>query len=133
MMRVARFLFLVGVLFLIAAAGWASVAPPTEAAQRDQTRKDLTSFFAGLNDNAPGALGSIKKSPETMAAVNARIDGLSDAELGEFRQLMTEVPDWKNAPQILANLLPAETLKKLEAEGADFTARVPKASRSSDS
>ncbi|HSP17358.1 MAG TPA: hypothetical protein VLV78_21620 [Thermoanaerobaculia bacterium] len=131
-MRVARFLTLVVILFLIAATGWASAAPPSEATQRDQTRKELTSFFAGISDNAPGALGSIKKSPEAMAAVKSRIDSLSDAEVAEFSQFMREVPDWKSAPEMLARVLPAETLKKLEAEGSDFTARVPKAEKMRD-
>lgn len=131
-MKHARSSALALALCLFSAAAWASVAPTSEAAQREQTRKELNAFFNGLSESTPGALGTIRKSPETMKAVRNRIAGMSDGEVAEFHQLMTEVPDWKSAPQTLAKLLPPETLKKLQADGADFTARVPQAEKMRD-
>src|SRR5882757_7446239 len=63
---------------LIAATAWASVVPSSEAAQRQQTRNDLAAFFAGLGDKTPGPLGAISKSPETMKALQSRINTMSD-------------------------------------------------------
>jgi hypothetical protein len=79
-------------------AAQASVAPttgdgkPLDAKERASVRAQLSSYFKDIEKNSPTVLGGLAQSPETMTAIQQRIDGLSDAELTRFRDLMAQAP-----------------------------------------
>jgi hypothetical protein len=138
-MKVPVRLVLVVLSCLWTLATQASVAPPAadaakplDAKSKASVRAELSSYFKDIEKNSPTVLGGLAQSPDTMAAIQKRIDGLSDAELTRFRDLMAEAPDWKVAPEAIASAFPPEMLNQINRVGAEYTAQVPKGDRMRD-
>jgi len=98
-----------------------SAAVP-KALDNSQVRKELSGYFAQIAQNSPTVLGTMAKSPDTMAAVQKRIAGMSDEELSGFRKLMAETPDWKMAPEVFTRAFPPDVLKQIKRVGNEYVA-----------
>lgn len=88
-------------------------------------RKQLSSYFAGIEKNSPTVLGGLASSPDTMQAIQSRIATMSDAEAAKFKALMEQTPDWKVAPEALAAAFPPEMIEHMKRVSADYSAEVP--------
>ena len=100
---------------LLATSAVAAEAPRAVAEPVD-ARAELTAWFGGLDQSSP-LLGSINQSPELQQQIENRIATMDDAELESIRMAMAEVPDWQNAPQMLAEMLPEEMRGQLLQAG----------------
>jgi len=122
MTRTLRSLILVGLL----APGLTSYAAAVpNKLDSLEVKRELSKYFANIAENSPTVLGGISKSPETMAAVQKRIDGMSDQELAGFKKLMADTPDWRIAPEMFAKAFPPDVLAQVKRVGKDFVARAP--------
>lgn len=104
----------------------ANVAPPAGMPGTAQVRRELQSYFANIGQNSPTVLGGLAQSPETLAAIQKRIAGMSDHELRAFQTLMAQTPDWKVAPEAIASAFPPEMLDQVKRVANDVQARIPR-------
>ena len=129
-------LLVLSCLWTFATQGSVAPAPadakPLDAKSRESVKAQLSSYFKDIEKNSPTVLGRLAESPDTMAAIQKRIDTLSDAELTRFRDLMAEAPDWKIAPEAIASAFPPEMLNQVNRVGAEYTALVPKGDKMRD-
>ncbi len=125
----ARSVTLASALSLFIPIALCAAVVPTANTQREEVRKQLSSFFASSGEQSPAGFKALQQSPEAMKEVQKRIAGMSDQEVAEFHAMMADTPDWKSAPEALTRLLPPEMLKQVQATSADFTARMPRAEK----
>lgn len=104
------------VVTLVLALSSVAAEAPRPGTEPPDARAELSAWFGGLNESSP-LLGSISQSPELKRQIENRIATMDDAELESIRSAMAEVPDWQNAPQMLAEMLPEEMRGQLLQAG----------------
>lgn len=125
-MKKSLFTLAIAALLVSALPAAANVAPPAGTPSTAAVRRELQSYFAHIDQNSPTVLGGISRSPETMAAIQKRIAGMSDQELRSFQKLMIQAPDWKVAPEAIATAFPPEMLDQVRRVASDVEARIPR-------
>ena len=110
----------------------AAAIPTGGPASNAEVRKQLSSYFANIQENSPTVLGGLAKSPEVMAAIQKKIAGLNDQELAHYRKLMTMTPDWRVAPEAISKAFPSEVMNQVRKVGKDFAAEIPEGNQMRD-
>ena len=95
-------------------ASWTPALVPEDP---ERVRARLMELFADPAAASPTVLGALASDPDTLAAVQARILGMSDEELNRLGEAMGDMPAWAAASELVAGALPPGTRAAVIEQG----------------